>query len=84
MWPILCLERLAILAVKSRVKASLTSSGAVGSTVGGFWAGIISFSRYASASFWKEEYDSCWKKPFRVGLSFSWKREGEHDEESKW
>lgn len=59
------------MAVKSYVKASLTSSGAVGRTVGGLWVGEASFSKYASASFWKEEYDILWKKLLRVGLSFS-------------
>lgn len=68
-WPIFCLESPAILAVKSKVKASLTNSGAVDRTVGGFWVGVVSFSRYASANCWKEEYDIPWKKLLSVGLS---------------
>ncbi len=73
MWPKLCCESFAILAVKSYVKANLTSSGAVGKTVGGGWVGDASFSTYASANFWNEEYDIRWKKLLRVGLSFSWR-----------
>lgn len=62
------------MAVKSYVKANLTSSGAVGRTLAGLWVGEASFSKYASASFWKEEYDIRWKKLFRVGFSLSCRR----------
>lgn len=74
MWPTFCLDSRAIMAVKSYVKANLTSSGAVGRTVGGLWIGEASSSKYASASFWNEEYDILWKKLLRVGLSFSCKK----------
>lgn len=57
--------------MKSYVKANLTSSGAVGRTVGGLWMGEASSFKYASASNWNEEYDMRWKKLLRVGLSFS-------------
>lgn len=62
------------MAVKSYVKANLTSSGAAGRTVGGLWIGEASSSKYASASIWNEEYDMRWKKLVRVGLSFSCKK----------
>lgn len=56
------------------MKANLTSSGAVGRTVGGLWTGEASSFKYASASNWNEEYDMRWKKLFRAGLSFSCKK----------
>lgn len=64
--------------MKSYVKANLTNSGAVVRTLGGLWVGEASFSRYASASVWKAEYDMRWKKLFRVGFSFSCPRLGEN------